>query len=660
MNERIFDLVSKANTGLLVTGIVVILLVFDGVITSLPFYNLQSQQEFQIGLFYGVEVFICAASQFIYLKIIKRKYSTTSSRGHLKKFADTVYSVVSLTQYFIIALLMVTIIEIGILREYDTFTLRISILLSLGLSTGLSGLLALRFFLWTRYRRDYVVVAYSVAAIVLALNSTFVAIFISLEMQNKPNLIDSSRTAITSTMVVNYDIKQFQSNLSFASFVSLWIASIFLLRHYRRKWGLIKFYSIIFIPLVYYLGVLQLVVSSVLVPHNILNTFQLYSFNVINSILTRPVGGALFGVSFWLLGKRVDDKNISNYMKFSAIGIILLSMSNQDAGLYLLPYPPFGLSTVTFVGISSYLLFIGLYYTSISISLDTELRKSIDKSVGAEFKFVSNIGRYQLERDIEDRVKGITKLVAKELEANSGVEASPESENIQEYIRAVIKEKEKMLKGNNSPFRIYPIDSTPCGRSWDEWVQLWWKWCYSEPIEKSPTSDDSGVHCSRGQIYEKVWFLAGTFGGPPAERTCKIPEGRSIFFPLINDFISFATDPDLKTEDELRAYAKRDLDEARSLYLRINELELRDLNKYRISTSIFELAISPKETSGIPVTTQAISDGYWIFLEPLPAGYYRIKFGGEKLEYDKMQMSMQQNSEIPKFRVDVTYNLEVI
>jgi hypothetical protein len=172
----------------------------------------------------------------------------------------------------------------------------------------------------------------------------------SLEMQNKPIIIDSSRAAISSTSVRNYDIRQFQANLSFVSFVSLWIASIFLLRRYKRKWGAIKFYTIISIPLVYYLGVLQLTFSNLLVHYYVLNMFQSYTFNVVNSILTRPVGGMLFGVAFWMVGRSVNDKNISDYMKLSAFGI-LLSVSNQDAGLYLLPYPPFGLPTITFAGI---------------------------------------------------------------------------------------------------------------------------------------------------------------------------------------------------------------------------------------------------------------------------------------------------------------------
>ncbi|MGA7900190.1 MAG: hypothetical protein WCA39_15155 [Nitrososphaeraceae archaeon] len=127
-------------------------------------------------------------------------------------------------------------------------------------------------------------------------------------------------------------------------------------------------------------------------------------------------------------------------MKLSAIGIMLLSISNQDAGIYLLPYPPFGLPTITFVGISSYLLFVGIYYSSVSISINTELRKTIESSVEEQFKFVSKIGRSQMENEIESKVKGITRRVAKILEENSGIEAQFENKDIEDYVKVVLQE----------------------------------------------------------------------------------------------------------------------------------------------------------------------------------------------------------------------------
>jgi hypothetical protein len=445
MRQQLIHVVSNPSSWALVTGFAVIFLVFDGVITNLPFYDSQSQQSLNVALFFAAEAFFCSVSQIMYLRIIKKKYSINSAVGRFKRSADIIYSVVSIIQYLIIALLVVTVLQIEILKQYNTILVLALVLLSLFLSVGLSALLAFRFLLWIKYKRYYVTVAYTVAAILLTLNSSFVALFMSLEMQGKPNIIDSSRQSITNTQVRDYDIRQFQANLSFASFVSLWIASIFLLRQYRKKWGAIKFYAIISIPLVYYLGILQLAFSNLFIHYHQMDILQIYTFNTVNSILTKPVGGILFGVAFWLMGSRINVKNISDYIKISAIGIILLSISNQYAGLYLLPYPPFGLPTITFVGISSYMLFVGLYYSAISISLNAELRKFIEKSVEQEFNFVSKIGSSQMEHDIQTRVKTIMKRSAKTLEEDSGVQVSMESEQIDEYIMLVIKEKEKML-----------------------------------------------------------------------------------------------------------------------------------------------------------------------------------------------------------------------
>ena len=78
------------------------------------------------------------------------------------------------------------------------------------------------------------------------------------------------------------------------------------------------------------------------------------------------------------------------------------------------------------------------------------MRKSIDKSVEQEFEFVSKIGISQMEHEIQSRVKEITKRSARTLEENSGVEVSLENEDIEEYIKLVIKEKEKHVKGEES------------------------------------------------------------------------------------------------------------------------------------------------------------------------------------------------------------------
>jgi hypothetical protein len=50
-------------------------------------------------------------------------------------------------------------------------------------------------------------------------------------------------------------------------------------------------------------------------------------------------------------------------------------------------------------------------------------------------------------------------------------------------------------------------------------------------------ADTSGRWCAAKQPSD-VWFLAGTFGGS-VKRTCTIPRGRPLYFPILNQACTF-------------------------------------------------------------------------------------------------------------------------
>jgi hypothetical protein len=62
---------------------------------------------------------------------------------------------------------------------------------------------------------------------------------------------------------------------------------------------------------------------------------------------------------------------------------------------------------------------------------------------------------------------------------------------------------------------------------------VWWQWALSIPTSVNPQLDTTGKDAVVGQR-GSVWFLAGFFGGGPATRTCSVPQGTALFFPVIN------------------------------------------------------------------------------------------------------------------------------
>lgn len=191
--------------------------------------------------------------------------------------------------------------------------------------------------------------------------------------------------------------------------------------------------------------------SYIINQYDILNQIQNYTLDLINSILTRPIGGILFGIAFWTIARNIGNENIKYFMMLSAFGIMLLSISNVDTGIFMLPYPPFGLVTLSFLGISSYLLLVGIYSSAISVSLDHKIRSSVQNSVEHELRFVSKIGTSQMEQDIQQRVKHLTRKVADNMEIESGVIVPMEDEEVDRYIKLVIEEKERLSRKENEP-----------------------------------------------------------------------------------------------------------------------------------------------------------------------------------------------------------------
>ncbi len=200
--------------------------------------------------------------------------------------------------------------------------------------------------------------------------------------------------------------------------------------------------------------------------------------------------------------------------------------------------------------------------------------------------------------------------------------------------------------------------SSPIGSTWEKWAELWWKWCYAEPEGISPASDHTGALAGKNQTIANVWFLAGTFGGN-AERDCTIPKGRSILIPIINDLISYAEFSHLKNEAELRSYAKDDIDTTSLIEASIDNVHVEDILYYRVQSNLFALVVPlSKSREGGIQDTQAISDGYWLFLKPLSAGRHTIVIRGEKSFYDDVQCDGYQG-ENGRFKTGVTYHIVI-
>src|SRR3954449_9403663 len=99
---------------------------------------------------------------------------------------------------------------------------------------------------------------------------------------------------------------------------------------------------------------------------------------------------------------------------------------------------------------------------------------------------------------------------------------------------------------------LFSIDSSPYGISNNDWSIKWWKWFTEIPQDQNPATDKTGKLCSTNQNDPNVWFIIGVLEGR-AERTCKIPNGKAVFFA--HGIECSKIENKLNTDDELKKCA---------------------------------------------------------------------------------------------------------
>lgn len=195
--------------------------------------------------------------------------------------------------------------------------------------------------------------------------------------------------------------------------------------------------------------------------------------------------------------------------------------------------------------------------------------------------------------------------------------------------------------------------STWRGATFAEWTQRWWRWWMSIPLGVGPTNDKTGAQCGINQS-GLVWFIGGPLGNT-FERSCNIPKGKAILSP-ITDFINdypcpappvFEPAAGQTLEDFLISGVVPIID---GVTVHTAELDGKPLHEHRITTGLFSFTGASDLVALDPCVTGSpqlgVSDGYFIFINPLPVGQHILHI----------------HSELPAFGFssDGTYHLNII
>jgi hypothetical protein len=229
-----------------------------------------------------------------------------------------------------------------------------------------------------------------------------------------------------------------------------WGATALLLRHYTQKLGKAKYWIMLSIPLVYYLSQFVTLFMNLFAPLIQPNPLFLSIVLTLIFTFTKPAGGILFGVAFWAVAKAIRRTSfVRDYVIIAGYGLLLLFISNQAVTLISVPYPPFGLVSTLFVGLSSYLILVGIYSSAISVSEDSKLRQSIRNFAIKESRLLDSIGTAQMEQQIQKNVIELTKRNKDRMAEETGIQSSLTEDDIKQYLEQVISEVRKQKTTDN-------------------------------------------------------------------------------------------------------------------------------------------------------------------------------------------------------------------
>jgi hypothetical protein len=438
----VFPSISSNKVLLIIFGILLFTLLVDSsLLKTYTFLNgifLPDQQYFTLIII----TFLFIIGQYFILSIVRIRIKKIESAWKLQHM---VHNIVTISQYLLSLFLLIIILEIFFNSYYSTILLILITMISYGLSCISLGLLALRFFMWFRLKKTYSILFYSLSSMVFVISNLFLMIFVLRIIPQIGNKIQPHGHIVlyfNDPGSFEYVLYNGYAISSIIAFIITWIATAIILYNYANRIGRIKYWIIISLPLIYFLSQfisLFLDIFNDIIEQNI--GLYLILFTLIFSI-SKATGSIQFGIAFWVMVKKMNKMVVlRDFLIIVTIGFMLLFVSEQAVSLISLPYPPFGLASIATLGLSSYLILIGLYFSAIYISKDVNMRKFILSSALNEVNFLIKIGSAEVEKETEKIVHKLIDQNLEEIKYEIGI-TSPE--NIKGYLDEIVDEIKKM------------------------------------------------------------------------------------------------------------------------------------------------------------------------------------------------------------------------
>lgn len=420
--------------------IIMAVVIFDSTIVAISSYSgLEAPESVNIILFLIIFLMFAIVSSVLIksVKNILNSYSYASiSRG--LRYSN---SIMIAAQILTISLISLIILQILITNQYSITSLRVQTYISHISAAVILSFLVFMFGRWLASKRNYTVAIYTLSFLLVGINLIVSLIYLDAYFSVSPKPDVSSYPIVSyvtnlSPSITTELFSHLSDILSLTSFLFLWLATANLLKQYRHKLGRVRFLVLMGLPLIYYVYPFQSFFGDPLFPllQSVPPSFSITYVLIFSA--TKQVGALLFSFAFLTAYSLINDERVRKSLLMSAIGIAILVGSIEITPLQYHVYPPYGIITMAFLPLGTYLLFAGILISAKNISRDAELRRQFYKRAESQLNLLRAIGISEMEKEIVMQVRS--------LEDNIVVSApEPETlsdEKVREIIHDVLSE----------------------------------------------------------------------------------------------------------------------------------------------------------------------------------------------------------------------------
>jgi hypothetical protein len=447
--EKSWDYKNRPISSLILKILMIVIIMFLLIdISYLKLYDLLPKITF---LFEKKVLATSLASLFIFSQIFIYLYINSQNISFLKIGQFRIIHLAILVANGILSLLIIkVIVDIWLNSYYEILPVNVIVCLSYGLGITTTGYLSFRFLIWFKSRHDKSILLYFLSTALIATTALIILIFLNSVLNLHTLGVPRFGGTALSLNIFQINLVSASNALSTTAFITTWLATAVLLNYRSRIVGYAKYWIIISLPLVYFLSQFLSLFTDIFLP--LFRDDPVFFGIILSTIFTfsKLVGGILFGFAFWTMAKTIaaELELPKNLIRLAGYGYVILFMSTQTISFSVIPYPPYGVFTILFYGLASYMILVGVYFTVTVISQDSKIRSMVKRATETEPSLISDISYAQLEHVIEKRTMRLVKKMTTDSLSQS-LPPQPDIEDIKSYTLSIINE----IQSYNEPYK---------------------------------------------------------------------------------------------------------------------------------------------------------------------------------------------------------------